>query len=228
MTNWLCLSTLYFSIAKKSSVLWLCMRKNEYKPYRNSNIDILSRILHKNNVSIYQKEECGDKSPEYNYADASQYILNSFMTKMYENEDARNTWKLEFKKEVSYYFHMVLNKEAVDSLVCDFNDSFYDIIPNTGDAFMSKAKKSLINFNELFYANVDDSFLNGFANESVFFTNDIHMPVYVKDGYMEIRIKNNVDAHIYLNVSKGENDVSQFRVVNHDRKPKVREEINTI
>lgn len=204
------------------------MKENKYKPYRNSNIDILSRILYKNNVSIYQKEECGDRSPEENYAGASQYILNSFMTKMYENEDARKTWKIEFRKEVSDYFYMVLNNETIDSLICDFNDSFYDVIPNTGDAFVSKASKSLIEFSKSFYANVDDSFLNEFANESVFFTNDIHMPVCVKHGYMEVFIKNSVDSHIYLTITRDGKEAFLARAVNHNRKPKVKEEINTI
>jgi len=204
------------------------MKENKYKPYRNSNIDILSRILHKNNVSIYQKEECGDRSPEENYAGASQYILNSFMTKMYENEDARKTWKIEFKKEVSDYFYMVLNNETIDNLICDFSDSFYDVIPNTGDVFVSRASKSLIEFSKSFYANVDDSFLNGFANESVFFTNNIHMPVCLKCGYMEVFIKNNVDAHIYLTITRDGKEAFMARAVNHNRKPKIKEEINTI
>ena len=204
------------------------MKENKYKPYRNSNIDNLSRILYRNKVSIYQKEECGDRSPEENYAGASQYILNSFMTKMYKNEDARKTWKIEFKKEVSDYFYMVLNNETIDNLVCDFDDYFYDIIPNTGDAFLIKARKSLINFNEVFHANVDDSFLSIFANESVFFTNDIHMPVCVKNRYMEVLIKNNVDSHIYLTITKGEKEASLGRAVNHNRKPKAKEEVNSI
>lgn len=204
------------------------MKENKYTPFRNTAIDNLSRILYRNKVSIYQKEECGDRSPEENYAGASQYILNSFMTKMYKNEDARKTWKIEFKKEVSDYFYMVLNNETIDNLVCDFNDYFYEIIPNTGDAFVSKASKSLIGFNKLFYANVNDSFLNGFANESVFFTNDIHMPVCVKNGYMEVFIRNSVDSHICLTITKGEKEAFIARAVNHNRKPKVKEEINTI
>lgn len=204
------------------------MKENKHTPFRNTSIDELSRILYRNKVSIYQKEECGDKSPEENYAGASQYILNSFMTKMYENEDARKTWKIEFKKEVSDYFYMVLNNETIDNLICDFSDSFYGVIPNTGDVFVSRASKSLIEFSKSFYANVDDSFLNGFANESVFFTNNIHMPVCLKCGYMEVFIKNNVDAHIYLTITRDGKEAFMARAVNHNRKPKIKEEINTI
>lgn len=204
------------------------MKNIKYTPFRNTIIDDLSNILYRNKVSIYQDDECRGKSQEESYAGSSKHILDSFVMKIYKDEDARKAWKLEFKKEVCNYFYMVLNESTVDNIVNEFADRFEFYIPDTSDGFINRIKSELARFNNVFHANVDTSFFKYFSTEIIFFAGWLYMPVYIKPNHMEVRIENNTDPHIYVTICNDEEEASVTRIVNHNRRPKVKEEINTI